>query len=217
MQAAAAMRDVREAVASLRGRVAETLARAEELLARQKCDLEARVAFGGFTSPKLLSEDIVIDGARVDRLRIRRVEVGAPVSRSFGAAIGVTRCVTRALDVREFWEGLLAREAQSGDLLYESCATSRTGCSIAPRRWRPSPQSLPMPCSCSLRHCDRFSVGQRRGLARLLDPHDRWLAAQWFGMSSSCRRCSKEHTGRWPAASRARIKMPPPGSIASRR
>lgn len=118
MQAAAAMRDVREAVASLRGRVAETLARAEELLARQKCDLEARVAFGGFTSPKLLSEDIVIEGARVDRLRIRRVEVGAPVSRSFGAAIGVTRCVTRALDVRELWEGLLAREAQSGDLLY---------------------------------------------------------------------------------------------------
>ena len=66
---------------------------------------------------KLLSDSIELDRETLDRAATSRVAVGEPVELPFSRWMGVTRTATGDAAVRALWEGLLAREARSGDVL----------------------------------------------------------------------------------------------------
>lgn len=111
------VQEVRRRVDALSQRVEEARMRAEALVELHRRDIDARAAFGGFTGATLLSDAMTLDGSPTQRLRVRRHEVGEPVTRSFGDWLGVMRCATEADDVRRLWDVLLAREAQSDGVL----------------------------------------------------------------------------------------------------
>ena len=72
---------------------------------------------------KLLRDAIELDGETLDRATMSRFTVGEPVQLPFSRWMGVTRTATGDAGVRALWEGLLTREARSGDVLHGGPST----------------------------------------------------------------------------------------------
>ena len=107
--------DLTKTVAALGRRVDIALRESDRLLRVERERVNERASLANLPRARLLTESIVLEGRPSERLRARRVRVGAPVERPFSRWVGITRCVSEAPDVRELWERLLRFEAECGD------------------------------------------------------------------------------------------------------
>jgi hypothetical protein len=87
----------------------------DDLLSSERAAVREQAALAAVGGARLLVDLIDIDGHPAQRLGIRRRRVGAPVERRLGHWIGVTRCATPAVDVREMWARLIETERNRPD------------------------------------------------------------------------------------------------------
>lgn len=109
------VRQMREEVGTLAGRVASARDLIGELLDAERQRTSERAALAGIPHPRLLSSAIALGGRPTERMRIARLRAGDPVETRFRSTAGVIRCATEASDVRALWERLLANEAAHED------------------------------------------------------------------------------------------------------
>ena len=87
----------------------------DDLLSSERAAVREQAALAAVGGARLLVDRIHIDGHPARRLGIRRRRVGAAVERRLGHWIGVTRCATPAVDVREMWARLIETESNRPD------------------------------------------------------------------------------------------------------
>lgn len=114
-------RVVSSEVARLRDQAERAASRVDGLLADWRADARARAAVAALPHARL-GAALRLDGPPGERLRTSRLRAGEDVARPFSRQMGLTRCVTEAPDVCALWEGLLAAEAQCGDVLIGSAS-----------------------------------------------------------------------------------------------